>query len=836
MNAASRIKELNSLKDEFKAYLRDTNPHWSDSTVSTIGADAFFALNNYVGVDFWASLVSEESFHNVRDKIRNYLARTKGAGNTDERADGYLFAFRRLKAFLDIKHPEIPAEWSVKTVCAVSFESDFKEWMKTEKKDLNNPLEGNYSPKTISTYTAAMKNSTAKLGLGDAVLSNIFLYKTADEFDIAYQRIRAAPNFSEVDDAAGNGSYSAGMKLYVRFLKTQREPSAWIFQGNPKYCDVVAAVEALDKLTWAVNQYPKQIKKNDKAYIWVSGSDGGIIASGSIICDPEIREPNLNDPYISGKALKSKPYLAVDIQIERRFISEKVPRALLLVDERTKQLEILTYPGATNFRITRTQEKAIESIIDGSCERVPVGDGLKEESASKRRYWLYSPGEQAKLWYEFYGEGIMGIGGDDLGDLSLYKKKADISAASKQKQRDDKSYKNDDRVLWQFVHDISVGDIVYAKRGMGKIIGRGVVESGYIFDNSRRKHKSIHKVNWTHKGEWGELEYPGKAAVKALTNISPYTGYIEKLETLILGESGPLVIDVEPEFQYPDYTAADFLNDVYISAADYKTLKGLLLRKKNVILQGPPGVGKTFAAQRLAYSIMGEIDTSRVKIIQFHQSYGYEDFIMGYRPDGGGFRLAEGPFYKFCKAAEEDDERPYFFIIDEINRGNLGKIFGELLMLIEGDKRGEKNALCLLYKDEQFSVPANIHIIGMMNTADRSLAMIDYALRRRFAFFDMEPAFQSDGFKARQTAIQNQKFDALVSVVESLNRIICNDASLGRGFRVGHSYFCANDVVDDAWLKSVVEYELKPLLNEYWFDDPSKAEAWTKQLRSAVDD
>ncbi|GHV36835.1 hypothetical protein FACS1894187_12170 [Synergistales bacterium] len=164
-----------------------------------------------------------------------------------------------------------------------------------------------------------------------------------------------------------------------------------------------------------------------------------------------------------------------------------------------------------------------------------------------------------------------------------------------------------------------------------------------------------------------------------------------------------------------------------------------------MILQGAPGVGKTFAAKRLAFSIIGKEDDRRVKIVQFHQSYSYEDFVMGYRPDGRGFCLAEGPFYQFCKIAEkDDDDRPYFFIIDEINRGNLSKIFGELLMLIENDKRGEKNALRLLYKDEDFFVPENVHIIGMMNTADRSLAMIDYALRRRFVFFDMEPAFDSD--------------------------------------------------------------------------------------------
>jgi hypothetical protein len=204
---------------------------------------------------------------------------------------------------------------------------------------------------------------------------------------------------------------------------------------------------------------------------------------------------------------------------------------------------------------------------------------------------------------------------------------------------------------------------------------------------------------------------------------------------------------------------------------------------------------------------------------------------MGWRPDGAGFILTEGPFYKFCKTATDDDERPYFFIIDEINRGNLSKIFGELLMLIEEDKRGK--SIRLLYKDEQFSVPPNIHIIGMMNTADRSLAMIDYALRRRFAFFELVPAYQTDGFKSYQKSIGNYKLDSLITAVLRLNEEIGRDVSLGDGFKIGHSYFCIEEsaLIDDDWISGVVEFELIPLLNEYWFDEPSKAEAWSAQLR-----
>ena len=189
-----------------------------------------------------------------------------------------------------------------------------------------------------------------------------------------------------------------------------------------------------------------------------------------------------------------------------------------------------------------------------------------------------------------------------------------------------------------------------------------------------------------------------------------------------------------PQKKTLSYSKDDFLSEVYIDEGDYDRLHNLLLCKKNVILQGAPGVGKTFSAKRLAYSIMGEMNDDRVEMVQFHQSYTYEDFIMGYKPtENGGFTIKEGVFYKFCKKASSDTSRAYFFIIDEINRGNLSKIFGELLMLIESSYRNKP--IKLAYSDEQFYVPDNLYIIGMMNTADRSLAMIDYALRRRFSFF-----------------------------------------------------------------------------------------------------
>ena len=287
----------------------------------------------------------------------------------------------------------------------------------------------------------------------------------------------------------------------------------------------------------------------------------------------------------------------------------------------------------------------------------------------------------------------------------------------------------------------------------------------------------------------------------------------------------------------PDpYTKEDFLSSVFLDEQRYHTLAALLLRKKNIILQGAPGVGKTFAAKRLAYSIMGEIDESRIEFVQFHQNYSYEDFMLGYRPDGSGFKLTEGVFYRFCQKASNDPDRKYFFLIDEINRGNLSKILGELMMLIENDHRGEK--ITLVYNGKPFYVPENLYIIGMMNTADRSLAMIDYALRRRFRFFELEPAFTSEGFHAYQKSISNETFDALIEQIKRLNREIRDDPALGRGFCIGHSYFCLNEPADCTidWMQSVVEFDLIPLLSEYWFDAPEKLHRWESTLRGVFND
>ena len=277
------------------------------------------------------------------------------------------------------------------------------------------------------------------------------------------------------------------------------------------------------------------------------------------------------------------------------------------------------------------------------------------------------------------------------------------------------------------------------------------------------------------------------------------------------------------------YTKSDFLDEVYMTEKRYENLVAVLRNKKNIILQGAPGVGKTFAARRLAWSMMGEQDDSRIEFVQFHQNYSYEDFMMGYKPVEDGFELKYGIFYRFCQKAANQPDKEFFFIIDEINRGNMSKIFGELLMLIEKDYRGTKATLA--YNGLSFSVPKNLYIIGMMNTADRSLAMIDYALRRRFSFFEVEPGFDSEGFIHYQNGLNNETLNEMISKVKDLNHEIALDKSLGKGFCIGHSYFCGRDICTDEWMHSIVDYDILPMLSEYWFDDPNKLQRWENILQ-----
>lgn len=501
------------------------------------------------------------------------------------------------------------------------------------------------------------------------------------------------------------------------------------------------------------------------------------------------------------------------------------------IDKSVYGIWTLTEAGKSVDMTSEMASDIFKNVLSSSPSKQGKNiDALADEDVHTVRYWLYAPGEGSCMWDEFYTSGIMAIGWGVIGDLSTFDSKDAMKIKMREVIDESLSYKNAAHATWQFANEMKIGDIVFVKKGIHQIIGRGVVMSDYEYDNTRDdEYKNIRQVDWTHNGVW---PHPGRAVMKTLTDITSYTDYVEKLNSLFEDETEEDAEDVEKT--YPPYTKEDFLSEVFMPEEEYDKLSGILRIKKNIILQGAPGVGKTFVAKRIAFSMMGVKDVERVMMVQFHQSYSYEDFIMGFRPSTDGFELKRGAFYNFCKKAEIDGDNDYFFIIDEINRGNLSKIFGELFMLIENDKRGV--SLQLLYSDEKFSVPKNIYIIGMMNTADRSLAMLDYALRRRFAFFEIKPGFTTDGFREYRMSLENEKFDKLIACVESLNNVISNDESLGDGFCIGHSYFCnlLPDTINDQVLSGIVEYELIPLLKEYWFDEPTKVKDWSSNLRSAI--
>ncbi len=704
--------------------------------------------------------------------------------------------------------------------------------------------------------------------------------------------------------------------------------------------------------------------------------DLGGEAKSNIILDEITKNMKIPSLELEEKTKTGVPKIYNQIHWARMYLVngdylDNSIRGLWKLTEKGKNVNLDDIDVLTEFKKV---QKKYTAKIDEDEEPLEHYDESDLPVTDQPQYWIIAPGQKARLWQDFIGNAICAIGWDELGDLSKYNSLEDIKVKMKEIYGDDSSFVNNGLACYEFLKEIKIGDFIFAKKGVKKIIGFGIIESDFYYDEQRNEYKNCRKVKWLKTGEWKSKD---QLALKTLTNITKYTEFLQRLKNLvdlpiqsnestntetnfwwlnanpkiwtfrdmnvgaindyksftdkgtkarifknfqnvqvkdkILGyitspenivdgicevtdifkENNEIVkfefkkieefkkpvtwnelksnnellncepmknnqgslfkltkeeydiimemVHKKPPVVLEKYTIDDALIELFIEQSELEEIISTLKYKKNIILQGAPGVGKTFVAKRIAYLMMEEKDESRVQMIQFHQSYSYEDFIQGYRPtDNGGFEIKNGVFYEFCKKAQWDRDNDYFFIIDEINRGNLSKIFGELMMLIEKDKRGKNFAIPLTYsknEDEIFYLPKNLYFIGTMNTADRSLAMVDYALRRRFGFITLEPAFAKPKFKKflYDCNVTENIVEMIIDKMISLNEKIASDnKNLGMGYRIGHSFFCpGKDIVPDPdwrWYEEVVKSEIAPLLREYWFDSIELVDDEIKKL------
>ena len=433
----------------------------------------------------------------------------------------------------------------------------------------------------------------------------------------------------------------------------------------------------------------------------------------------------------------------------------------------------------------------------------------------KKNHWVIACGINSNQWDNFKNNNLIAIGWDNLGDLSKFKSKKEIFDKLKDERSEgDPDPRNDALCCYDFVNSMKVNDLVFVKKGTSKLVAYGKIIGDYKYDENLSEYRNIRSVEWINIKE-NEID---PITGKTLTNFNKYPETVEKYLKLMANDNNK---DLE----------LNELKDTFFSEEFFNNIIDTLKVKKNIILQGPPGTGKTFISKKLAERITGKKEN--IFSIQFHQSYSYEEFVVGFKPNSeGNFALQKGSLIQICEKAKQNENENFVMFIDEINRANISKVFGELLSLIENDKRGPENAVKILYSenDINFYIPSNLYFICAMNTADRSLKMVDYALRRRFSFFEFKPEFDKPEFKnfLKDKNVNAKTIDRIVNNISKVNQQISDDNfELGDGYCIGHSYFCpkgnSSDSFGDQWYEQIIEYEIKPLINEYYFDKPDQA-------------
>ena len=463
--------------------------------------------------------------------------------------------------------------------------------------------------------------------------------------------------------------------------------------------------------------------------------------------------------------------------------------------------------GAAGIQIRhRLDVQSIVWVLMGGSDENSSGSVEPMKTSNRKSVWLMALGPGSQHWGSFYSEGIAAIGWDDMGDLLRYQHREDLAA---------KGLKTNNLLgCWQFSREMQPGDVILVRRGSNSLVGAGIVTSDYRFEDSRAEFKHVRDVDWRVNTEPVTLRQDGRLLpVKTLTKVTEFQ--YSTVAKRVLGWDWDETKTAEPEPERIESLA----DRLYLPDASFlDEIIALLEDKKQVIFQGPPGTGKTFIAQAIARHKAGSDDG--VDLVQFHPSYAYEDFVQGYRPcilETGqpGFELRDGPLLTAAERARNNPGTPHILVIDEINRGNLAKVFGELYFLLEYRDRRVR----LQYQDgdeEGFSLPDNLFIIGTMNTADRSIALVDAALRRRFYFVEFHPDEEPVRGVLRHWLARNAPTMAWVAdVVERANELLSDD----RHAAIGPSYFMKKGLDETAirriWRHSVLPYIEERLFGEH---------------------